>query len=187
MTTAKPFDIPKREVWEAFKKVKANQGAAGVDGTIDCGVRGRPRPVISISSGTGCPREVTFHRRYAGWTSRRQMAGCVRWAFQRWPIVSPKRLSAGIWSRAWNPCSTPTSPTATGPAARRSMPCARRASGALAMRLGARASTLAKRSLTASIMRCSCVRGPATYRLSVWVLLYVERWLKSANAEEMTA
>jgi hypothetical protein len=25
------FGIPKREVWEAFKKVKANQGAAGVD------------------------------------------------------------------------------------------------------------------------------------------------------------
>ena len=30
MDKAKPFDIPKREVWEAFKKVKANQGAAGV-------------------------------------------------------------------------------------------------------------------------------------------------------------
>jgi hypothetical protein len=27
---AKPFDIPKREVWEAFKKVKANQGAAPI-------------------------------------------------------------------------------------------------------------------------------------------------------------
>jgi len=29
---AKPFDIPKKEVWEAFKKVRANDGAAGIDG-----------------------------------------------------------------------------------------------------------------------------------------------------------
>jgi hypothetical protein len=27
---AKPFKIPKRKVWEAFKRVKANQGTAGV-------------------------------------------------------------------------------------------------------------------------------------------------------------
>jgi len=30
-TVAKPFDIPKRLVWDAYKRVKANRGAAGVD------------------------------------------------------------------------------------------------------------------------------------------------------------
>ena len=32
MAEAKPFDISKREVWDAFKRMKANHGAAGVDG-----------------------------------------------------------------------------------------------------------------------------------------------------------
>ena len=29
---AKPFKIPKRLVWEAYQRVRANRGAAGVDG-----------------------------------------------------------------------------------------------------------------------------------------------------------
>ena len=32
MTKAKPYAIPKQLVWDAYKKVKANRGAAGVDG-----------------------------------------------------------------------------------------------------------------------------------------------------------
>jgi RNA-directed DNA polymerase len=29
---AKPFDIPKQLVWDAYQRVTANRGAAGVDG-----------------------------------------------------------------------------------------------------------------------------------------------------------
>ena len=32
MSEAKPFDIPKQLVWDAYQRVKANRGAAGVDG-----------------------------------------------------------------------------------------------------------------------------------------------------------
>lgn len=32
MGKAKPFDIPKTQVWEAYKRVKTNRGSAGVDG-----------------------------------------------------------------------------------------------------------------------------------------------------------
>ena len=32
MTKAKPYAISKQLVWDAYKKVKANRGAAGVDG-----------------------------------------------------------------------------------------------------------------------------------------------------------
>jgi retron-type reverse transcriptase len=31
-SSVKPFVISKREVWQAYEKVKANKGAAGVDG-----------------------------------------------------------------------------------------------------------------------------------------------------------
>ncbi len=32
MPEAKPYDISKRLVWDAWEQVKANHGAAGVDG-----------------------------------------------------------------------------------------------------------------------------------------------------------
>ena len=31
MDTAKPFNISKQDVWEAYKRVKSNKGAAGID------------------------------------------------------------------------------------------------------------------------------------------------------------
>ena len=32
MSEAKPYEISKQLVWEAYQRVKANKGAAGVDG-----------------------------------------------------------------------------------------------------------------------------------------------------------
>src|SRR5258707_15474334 len=32
VTNPKPYDIPKRRVLEAYRRVKANRGAAGIDG-----------------------------------------------------------------------------------------------------------------------------------------------------------
>ena len=31
MTSTKPYDIAKRTIWEAYRRVKANRGAAGID------------------------------------------------------------------------------------------------------------------------------------------------------------
>jgi retron-type reverse transcriptase len=32
LNEAKPFQISKKQIWDAFKRVRANRGAAGVDG-----------------------------------------------------------------------------------------------------------------------------------------------------------
>ena len=63
MTGAKPFTIEKSEIWEAFKRVKANQGAAGVDGQTLEGFEDRLGPELyklwnRMSSGSYMPPPV---------------------------------------------------------------------------------------------------------------------------------
>ena len=64
MSEAKPFCISKQEVWEAYKRVKANQGTAGVDeqsiADFERNLKGN-----CTRSGIGCRRAVTRHRRCA--------------------------------------------------------------------------------------------------------------------------
>jgi RNA-directed DNA polymerase len=63
VSEAKPYDIPKRLVWQAYKRVKANRGAAGVDGeSLAMFEKDLKRNLYKIwnrmSSGSYCPPPV---------------------------------------------------------------------------------------------------------------------------------
>ena len=61
-TTDKPFKITKKQVYEAYKAVKSNQGAAGVDKEtieqFDANLKGNLYKLWNWMS-----RETIFHRR----------------------------------------------------------------------------------------------------------------------------
>ena len=124
MAKAKPFNIPKREVWEAFKKVKANQGAAGVDGQSIAEFEtdlsnNLYRLWIRMSSGSYFPPPVRRVDLPKG-DETDPAAGHSNGRRQK----SHRKSSNGIWSRSWSPSSTMT-PMDTAPADRRSTPSRR--------------------------------------------------------------
>ena len=63
MPEAKPFDISKQLVWDAYQRVRANRGAAGVDGeslaTFEKDLKGNLYKIWNrMSSGSYCPPPV---------------------------------------------------------------------------------------------------------------------------------
>ena len=147
MIGTKPFSIPKREVWEAFKRVKVNQGAAGVDGQsiadFEADLSNNLYKLWNrLSSGSYFPPPVKR-------VDIPKANGGTR------PLGIPTvadRVAQEVARRYLEPllelCSMPT-PMATGPANLPSMPCARLVSAAGAA-TGCSTST-SKVSSTASI------------------------------------
>ena len=76
----------------AWMKVRANKGAAGVDGKASSGSRRRPK-TIWPSCRRRCGREPTARKPSNGSTSPRAMEERGRWAFQRSRIASSSRPS----------------------------------------------------------------------------------------------
>jgi RNA-directed DNA polymerase len=96
---AKPFDIPKREVWEAYKRVRANQGTAGVDGESIADFEADLSNNLyrlwnRLSSGSYHPSPV---RRVD--IPKGDGRGGTRPFFPLSPTESPRRLSSDNWSR----------------------------------------------------------------------------------------
>ncbi|MCE5174313.1 MAG: hypothetical protein ABFC90_03650 [Bacteroidales bacterium] len=63
MQGAKPYDIDKRKVYEAYKRVKANRGSAGIDGiemeTYEKNLKGNLYKLWNrMSSGSYFPKSV---------------------------------------------------------------------------------------------------------------------------------
>jgi hypothetical protein len=109
MNEAKPFCITKRDVWEAYKQVKANKGAAGVDGqSIEDFEKDLSNNLYQVwnrmCSGSYFPPPVRRVDKYQKVILER----LGRWVFQRLPTESPKWSSSGFWSRSWSRSSTRT-------------------------------------------------------------------------------
>ena len=119
-TKTKPFNIDKKLVYDAYKAVKANAGAAGVDGqSLEMFDKDLMRNLYKIwnrmSSGSYFPppvRAVPIPKKSGG---QRILGGL------QWPIVWRRWSSSKSWKELWNQSSCQTH-MATGPTSRRWMP-----------------------------------------------------------------
>lgn len=112
MDKNKPFSISKQAVWQAYEKVKANKGAAGVDEqSLEQFEQDRNNNLYKLwnrlSSGSYFPAPVKLVE------IPKKGGVSVRWECPPWRTESPRRWSRRSWKRSWTRSST-TTRTATG-------------------------------------------------------------------------
>jgi len=107
----KPFDISKREVWEAYERVKANKGAPGVDGCsiedFESDLRNNLYKIWNrMSSGSYFPpavRAVEIPKSHGGGTRILGVPTVADLARRRYLAVDPaNRLVADTLEADWN-------------------------------------------------------------------------------------
>lgn len=100
MGQAKPYDIPKRWVWESYKRVKANRGAAGVDEqSIEVFEADLQSNLQALESNVFGQLLSTAGQACADRQSATAVRG--RYEFLRCRIALLRRSSKDIWSRIW--------------------------------------------------------------------------------------
>ena len=174
MTEAKPFDIPKREVWEAFKRVKANQGAAGVDRQsieeFEAALSGNLYKLWNrLSSGSYMPspvRRVDIPKASGG----TRPLGIPTVADRIAQEVVRRHLEPGL-ERVFHPDSYGYRP---GRSAIDAIRAARQRCWRAAWVLD-----LDIKGFFDSIDHALLLKALRKHTQSPWVLLYVERWLKA--------
>ena len=175
MPEAKPYDIPKQLVWEAYQRVKANRGAAGVDGeslaAFETGPEEQPLQDLEsdvvglvLSAARAARRDTEGQRRHApiGHSDRGRSRGA-------------DGREDGSGAAGGTACSTRT-PTAIDPAGRRSTRWGWRGSGAGTTDW---VIDLDIKAFFDSIPHDLVERAVAHHTDLPWVRLYVARWLRA--------
>src|ERR1019366_676878 len=99
---AKPFDIPRKAVWEAFRHVKANQGAAGTN-------RKREHPVICFDflGYQFRPRKAKWRANLYGTSflpgASQKALKAIRQGIQRWSLQTRSDKALDDLARMFNP------------------------------------------------------------------------------------
>jgi group II intron reverse transcriptase/maturase len=171
---AKPFSITKRQVWEAYKRVKANNGAAGVDGQtiemFDADLQNNLYKLWNrLASGSYLPPPVMRVEIPKG-DGRMRPLGIPTVADRIAQMVVKQSLEPGL-EKHFHPCSYGYRPGKSAlDAVGRARKCCWKRDWVLDLDI---------KGFFDNIDHELVMKAVRVHTQEKWVLLYVERWLKA--------